>query len=597
VNKEKKELTSEKQKSQDIKKEEEKMDQKQEKEESERKQNDIEQLKKYLEKKIQEKNSEYNLIRPEGYERTLEKVLREQKELEKISKLNKNLSTSEKINQNQEELKSNRTEDISNKKDVDIKNKIFDYKPENNIISNREIGKSKENVEYKKEVRDIPESYPKMDISLINQIIEKINEGNINNIKLDSFEIPKDCFYIVKNAYYCKDINLLKKVYEREKSFRKTEKFLKEVGCKNVPSKYTIKKIVRESFNSKEKYNTWKENIKSKGFFYTINNEWHSQWRCKDIDLLKKLYENVESNRKIEVIFKELGCNNVPSYETINQIIQRSFNSKEEYNTWRSDIKLRKIQEIAIEKGGKCKSTEYEKNTIKMLFECKKGHKFEMEPAVLKAGHWCPQCGGTQRLNLGEFQEIAEKRGGICKSNDYKNAWAKLIFECANGHEFKMIAKHVKEGHWCPTCSEGTSERICRGLFETIFNKDFKKARPEWLINSEGHQLELDGYNKKMKLAFECQGRQHYEFPNHCHKTIADFITQKFNDIQKRAQIEKHGIILIEIPVSVEHDKKQKYIIEQCKLKGVEIPEIKSKIDWEKFKWKINNNKTLTNWL
>lgn len=109
--------------------------------------------------------------------------------------------------------------------------------------------------------------------------------------------------------------------------------------------------------------------------------------------------------------------------------------------------------------------------------------------------------------------------------------------------------------------------------------------------------MELDGYNKELKLAFECQGRQHYEFPNHCHKTIADFITQKFNDIQKGAQVKEHGIILIEVPTSVEHDKKQKYIIEQCRLKGVEVSEIKSKIDWSKFKWKVDDDVDDDNWI
>ena len=160
VNDEKKDLTLGKQISQDIKREGEKMDYKREKEESERKQNDIEQLKKFLEKKIQEKNSENSLIRPEGYERILEKVSKEQKELEeKIKNLEKNLPNSEKVFQNQENLEFYKENNISSKKSVEFNKEILNKINDKEIITDLNInkegsGNSKEILDNMKEKKD-----------------------------------------------------------------------------------------------------------------------------------------------------------------------------------------------------------------------------------------------------------------------------------------------------------------------------------------------------------------------------------------------------------------------------------------------------------
>ena len=38
-----------------------------------------------------------------------------------------------------------------------------------------------------------------------------------------------------------------------------------------------------------------------------------------------------------------------------------------------------------------------------------------------------------------------------------------------------------------------------------------KKIKPKWLTNSRNNRMELDGYCKKMKIAFEYQGEQHFK--------------------------------------------------------------------------------------
>ncbi len=497
---------------------------------------------------------------------------------------------------------------------------------------------------------------------------------------IQNLEIQKELFYKKGKWFNCKDIELVKKLYERSKSYPKIEEFLRKKSFKIVPNQQTMRRIVRDSFESRDKYKIWKNDIylteyqdiarKKEGKcisreyknnrtklefeckagqkfkkrpdhikedrwcpecarvkkatlkefqdiardrggeflseeysniyipkdLFTINK---NKCFCKNVDLLKEVYEVLNSYSKIEKYFKKQGCEIVPSYNTLRLFIRGSFESKEEYYVWKSNIKLKEYHKIARDKDGVCLSEEYKNSCTKLKFRCKKGHEFEMRPSSIKEDRWCPECAENKKLTLKEFQYVAKNRNGVCLSEEYINTRTKLKFRCKKGHEFEMRPDTVKEGHWCQTCSERTSERVCRGLFEAIFNKEFKKARPEWLKNSEGHQLHLDGYNEELKLAFERHGEQHYKFLNWFHKTIKEYILQLSNDQQKNELCEQHGVILIEVPYWIKYDEMQRYIIKGCQAKGVNVPEIKYKIDWEKFKWDIDDDDkvSLMDWI
>jgi hypothetical protein len=54
---------------------------------------------------------------------------------------------------------------------------------------------------------------------------------------------------------------------------------------------------------------------------------------------------------------------------------------------------------IAIERGGKCISTEYLGSVnAKLIWECKDGHRWAQFPYVLQRGHWCPFCAKINRM-------------------------------------------------------------------------------------------------------------------------------------------------------------------------------------------------------
>jgi hypothetical protein len=100
--------------------------------------------------------------------------------------------------------------------------------------------------------------------------------------------------------------------------------------------------------------------------------------------------------------------------------------------------------------------------------------------------------------------------------------------------------------------SESKGEKMCRQIFEELFGLKFHSVRLNCLKNPEtSRNLEFDGYNPTLKMAFEYSGIQHYEFPNPFHKTEEDFIKQVRRDVFKREMADLYGIYLITIPYTV----------------------------------------------
>lgn len=181
--------------------------------------------------------------------------------------------------------------------------------------------------------------------------------------------------------------------------------------------------------------------------------------------------------------------------------------------------KLLEIQEEAFKRQGICLSNNYVNNRSKLTFRCKLNHLWETSWKNINKGSWCPECAliklkgkNNPRFDcIANMQQIAKERGGVCLSTEYLGAINKLKWRCLFGHEWLAKPSSIKNGTWCPQCSIGIGERICRLIFETIFNKTFLKVRPNWLVNPiSNRNLELDGYCEELGIAFEYNGDQHY---------------------------------------------------------------------------------------
>ena len=71
--------------------------------------------------------------------------------------------------------------------------------------------------------------------------------------------------------------------------------------------------------------------------------------------------------------------------------------------------------------------------------------------------------------------------------------------------------------------------------------------RPDWLVSSDRSILELDFYIEELKIAFEVQGAQHYQFIPFFHSDHAGFEKRLKYDREKQDLCYGRGVRLIEI--------------------------------------------------
>src|ERR1700748_2300192 len=152
-------------------------------------------------------------------------------------------------------------------------------------------------------------------------------------------------------------------------------------------------------------------------------------------------------------------------------------------------VTLIELQELAKSRGGKCISKSYLGDKNKLDWECSEGHIWSASPNNIKTGTWCPICGGTQPLSIEIMQQIAIQRGGVCISTNYSSIKDLLEWECSEGHRWFASGSKVKNSnHWCHECGGSkkltiedmhkvATERGGKCLSETYFNS---KTKLEW---------------------------------------------------------------------------------------------------------------------
>ncbi|GAG81705.1 unnamed protein product, partial [marine sediment metagenome] len=174
-----------------------------------------------------------------------------------------------------------------------------------------------------------------------------------------------------------------------------------------------------------------------------------------------------------------------------------------------------------------------------------KGHKHWItRPNNLHEGHWCPQCANESfiKYTYDECKNLAKQigkhvsgiPGSILTSKDTylklinNKSPSKIILEWKCGiksHKpWRARVSAIQQGHWCPECSKGLYEEICRWYFEKIFKSEFPTTLIKNILPNYKGKMHFDGFailnldNSVIKLAFEYNGIQHYEFPNYLHK-------------------------------------------------------------------------------
>lgn len=109
--------------------------------------------------------------------------------------------------------------------------------------------------------------------------------------------------------------------------------------------------------------------------------------------------------------------------------------------------------------------------------------------------------------------------------------------------------------------SESSGEEQTRRAMEGLLGAPFRRVRPPFLRSPITQRcLELDGYNKELKLAFEYDGQQHYCWPNAFHKTRQQFDAQQQRDRLKRVLCDMAGVTLITVPYTVKHKEIEPFL-------------------------------------
>jgi len=120
-------------------------------------------------------------------------------------------------------------------------------------------------------------------------------------------------------------------------------------------------------------------------------------------------------------------------------------------------LTLKDAQKAAISHGGKCLSTVYNSSSVKMKWECSKGHIWNSPFNAIRSGDWCSACGHESagrkmRGSIEKVQKHAVHKGGRCLSEIYVNNRTKLEFECSEGHKWWATPGNIQQGKWCPKC-------------------------------------------------------------------------------------------------------------------------------------------------
>ena len=206
-------------------------------------------------------------------------------------------------------------------------------------------------------------------------------------------------------------------------------------------------------------------------------------------------------------------------------------------------------QELAKLKNGICLSEIYTNNHEDLIWVCSKGHKFEKPLRRVKKNEWCPFCSGKYVLfKINNLSEIAALRGGKYLSGRDLLVSEVGEWECADGHRWHAIVNNIVNlRSWCKICKNNHGEQITRFIFESLTGELFPTKRPDWLrIPGSKRSFELDGYNEKLRVAFEHQGKQHYKSGKRTSRFFTDSVLK--NDIDKRKICETMKIKVLEVP-------------------------------------------------
>lgn len=203
----------------------------------------------------------------------------------------------------------------------------------------------------------------------------------------------------------------------------------------------------------------------------------------------------------------------------------------------------------------------------KVWWVCDQGHEYlssvcDRTSSFTQGYLGCPYCAGRKVSTSNNLLYLFPKEASEWDYSKNINSPSEITAKsskkvwwiCAKGHSWlAKIANRTSIKNGCPVCSVSKRETEVRSVFEKILNTSFPKSKPPWLVNPETKkQLELDGFNSDLNLAFEYDGEWHYlpALKNSNH--IDELIKQKKRDAIKDILCKQNQIVLVRVPYTTQ---------------------------------------------
>ncbi len=202
------------------------------------------------------------------------------------------------------------------------------------------------------------------------------------------------------------------------------------------------------------------------------------------------------------------------------------------------------MKELAKDRGLDFLSDVYTTCIDKHIWKCLTcQHVWQATPAnVIHKKSGCPKCAG-QCQTVETMEALAKKSGIEFISKIYRGMKEKHQWKCPDGHCWHTTPMSIKRGSRCHQCSTRIKEEKCRFVFESLTGYKFPSV---W--NMLSVKMQLDGYCEELNIAFEYQGKQHYQKVPYFHRKNGDLENQQERDSLKSKLCQERGIRKIDVP-------------------------------------------------
>lgn len=209
-------------------------------------------------------------------------------------------------------------------------------------------------------------------------------------------------------------------------------------------------------------------------------------------------------------------------------------------------LSIARIRSVFEKEGYLLLSTVYRNAHTKLICRCPNEHVYEVSWTNFQQGYRCSQCYGNKKHNFDQIRKGFEKRGFTLLSTCYRGVHSLLKYECPKGHKGRINWVNFERGHGCPKCKTLKRERRLGQILEQIFPGKVCHQDNLGFLNRQS----VDYSVRKLKLAFEHDGQQHFEpvrFGMSKEQAKQRFQQQQEWDYRKNRLCEENGYTLIRI--------------------------------------------------